>query len=41
MEENIKKVVDSIMGVINDSETYSFEENPAPIFNILLKNCQQ
>lgn len=40
MEENIKKVVDSIMGVINDSETYSFEENPAPIFNILLKNWE-
>ena len=36
MDENAKKVVDSIMEVINASEVYSFEENPAPVFNILL-----
>lgn len=41
MDENAKKVVDAIMEVINASETYSFEENPAPVFNILLKKWEQ
>lgn len=41
MDENAKKVVDSIMEVINASEIYSFEEDPAPVFNILLKKWEQ
>lgn len=41
MDENAKKMVDSIMEIVNTSETYSFEENPAPIFNILLKKWEQ
>lgn len=41
MEENVKMVVDSIIEVINASETYSFKENPAPILNILLKKWEQ
>ena len=41
MDENAKRMVDSIMEIVNASETYSFEENPAPIFNILLKKWEQ
>lgn len=40
MEKKVKMVVDSIMKVVNASETYSFEENPALIFNILLEKWE-
>ena len=41
MEEKAKYVVDSIKETINQSETYSFEENPAPIYKILLSKWEQ